>query len=197
VPLRGSLAAPAGYAVERVQRFPEPAFGRMVRALVLRGAVVDWDALAPAPERHRARARRASFHPAYTLRIAAFHGDDLVGCSHAWQDGVDRLYMALSAVAPDHRRHGVYTAMVQAVIRIATDEGFAEITSRHRPDNQAVLIAKLRLGFVVTGYETCATFGDLVRLTLPLTASRRRVLTRRLAPVVKAEPRKRRAGGGG
>jgi RimJ/RimL family protein N-acetyltransferase len=173
---------PAGYAIERVLRFPEPAFGRMVRSLVLRGSVVDWDALDDAPERKRARARRGSFHPAYTLRIAAFHGDDLVGCSYSWQDGVDRLYMALSAVEPAHRRRGLYTAMVEEVVRIANADGFAEITSRHHPDNQAVLIAKLRLGFVITGYETSATFGDLVRLTLPLTASRRRVLTERLGP---------------
>jgi ribosomal protein S18 acetylase RimI-like enzyme len=176
--------APEGYAVERVQRFPEPAFGRIVRSL-LRGSAVDWDALAPAPERRRARARRGAFRPVYTLRIAAFAGDELVGCSYAWQDGADRLYMALSAVLPAHRRRGLYTAMLRMVIDVASADGFAEITSRHRPDNQAVLLAKLRAGFVITGYETSATFGDLVRLTLPLTPSRRRVMQRRMAPPVR------------
>ncbi len=168
------------YAIERVQRFPEPAFGRMVKALV-RGVAVDWDAIGGVGERTRTRARRGAFRPGYTLRIAAFAGDTLVGWSVGWQDGGDRFYMALSAVAPAHRRRGLYTRIVEAVITATRGDGFAEIQSRHRPDNHAVLLAKLGLGFVVTGYETSATFGDMVRLTLPLTPARRRVLVRRFS----------------
>ena len=186
------MVPPEGYAIERVERFPEPAFGRMARALVLRGSsAVDWDVLADAGERHRARARRRTFRPEYALRVAAFHGDDLVGWSYGWQDGADRFYMALSAVAPDHRRRGLYSRMVETIIMETRAAGFAEISSRHRPDNHAVLIAKLRLGFVITGYETSATFGDLVRLTLPLTAARRTVLGRRLGAPIRGASRRR------
>jgi GNAT superfamily N-acetyltransferase len=178
-----AVVPPEGYAIERVERFPEPAFGRMARRLVLRGSV-DWDVLADAGERRRARARRRTFRPDYALRVAAFHGDDLVGWSYGWQDGADRFYMALSAVAPDHRRRGLYSRMVETIIMETRAAGFAELTSRHRPDNHPVLIARLRLGFVITGYETSATFGGLVRLTLPLTATRRTVLGKRLgAPI--------------
>jgi ribosomal protein S18 acetylase RimI-like enzyme len=185
-------AAPPGYSIERVERFPEPAFGRMVRALVLRGSsAVDWDVLADAGERRRARARRRTFHPEFSLRLAAFRGDELVGWSYGWQDGVDRFYMALSAVAPEHRRRGLYTRMVESTVEHVRTAGFAEVASRHRPDNHAVLIAKLRLGFVITGYETTATFGDLVRMTLPLTSSRRTILGRRFGAPVKQPARKR------
>jgi GNAT superfamily N-acetyltransferase len=186
-----AVVPPAGYAIERVERFPEPAFGRMARALVLRGSAVDWDVLADTGERRRARDRRRTFRPDYSLRVAAFRDDDLVGWSYGWQDGVDRFYMALSAVAPDHRRLGLYSRMVETIIMETRAAGFGEITSRHRPDNHAVLIAKLRLGFVITGYETSATFGDLVRLTLPLTATRRTVLGRRIGAPIRREGRRR------
>jgi GNAT superfamily N-acetyltransferase len=156
-----------GYEIERVERFPEPAFGRLARSL-LRAAPAD--ALGGA---------RRGFQPSRPMRFAAFAGDVLIGATVGWQDAPDRFYMALSIVAPAHRRHGVYTRMVEAVIAAARKSGFAEIASRHRPDNAAVLIAKLRLGFVVTGYETSAVFGDLVKLTLPLTAARRRALAKR------------------
>jgi GNAT superfamily N-acetyltransferase len=156
-----------GYVVERVERFPEPAFGRLARSL-LRAAPAD--ALGGA---------RRGFQPSRPMRFAAFAGDALIGATVGWQDAPDRFYMALSIVAPAHRRRGVYTRLVEAVIAAARKSGFAEIASRHRPDNAAVLIAKLRLGFVVTGYETSAVFGDLVKLTLPLTAARRRALAKR------------------
>lgn len=162
MPLKG------GYAVERVERFPEPAFGRLARSL-LRGAPAD--ALGAAG--------KGRFQPSHPMRVAAFAGDDLVGASVGWQDAADRFYMALSIVAPAHRRRGVYTAMVDAVLTAARKAGYAEVTSRHRPDNAAVLIAKLRLGFIITGYETSAAFGDMVRMTLPLTAARRRAFAKR------------------
>jgi L-amino acid N-acyltransferase YncA len=82
-------------------------------------------------------------------------------------------------VAGPHRRRGLYTRLVEAVIAAARESGYAELGSRHRPDNAAVIIAKLKLGFVITGYETSALFGDMVRMTLPLTAARRRALARR------------------
>jgi GNAT superfamily N-acetyltransferase len=160
----------SGYEVERVERFPEPAFGRMARSL-LRDT--------PADALGDERARPGAFRPSHPMRFAAFAGNRLVGATVGWQDAADRFYMALSIVAPAHRRHGVYTRLVEAVVTAARKSGFAEVSSRHRPDNAAVLIAKLRLGFVITGYETSATFGDMVRMTLPLTAARRRALARR------------------
>jgi GNAT superfamily N-acetyltransferase len=161
VPLKGR------YAVERVERFPEPAFGRLARSL-LRGT--------PAGS---LGSPRSGFQPSRPMRFAAFAGDTLVGATVGWQDAVDRFYMALSVVAGPHRRRGLYTRLVEAVIAAARESGYAELGSRHRPDNAAVIIAKLKLGFVITGYETSALFGDMVRMTLPLTAARRRALARR------------------
>jgi GNAT superfamily N-acetyltransferase len=154
------------YAIERVERFPEPAFGRLARRLLRDAPGALGDA-------------RRGFQPSHPMRFAAFDGDTLVGATVGWQDAADRFYMALSVVAAAHRRRGVYTRLVEAVIGAARKGGFAEIASRHRPDNAAVLIAKLRLGFVITGYETSAVFGDMVRMTLPLTAARRRALALR------------------
>jgi hypothetical protein len=46
----------------------------------------------------------------------------------------------------------------------AQEDGFQEITSRHHADNNAVIIPKLKTGFVIKGFEINPRFGLLVNL---------------------------------
>jgi GNAT superfamily N-acetyltransferase len=90
---------------------------------------------------------------------AAFH------LAEPWADGVYR--MRNTVVAPAHRGRGIYRALVELVLEKARLMGYARVESVHRSDNNPILIAKLKAGFVISGMEMDARFGLLVRLVYP------------------------------
>jgi ribosomal protein S18 acetylase RimI-like enzyme len=99
------------------------------------------------------------------IRLCAFDKGEFVGWSYSQQDKGSTLYMQNSAILPAYRRQGLYTEMVKVVMAIATDAGFQSIFSRHIATNNDVIIAKLKLGFNITGMELSDAFGTLVHLT--------------------------------
>jgi len=117
----------------------------------------------------------------HAMRVGAFDADGrLVGFSVGWQQGEGRFYMASSAVDPAFQRRGVYNALLARVISEARARGFAEVWSRHLPDNAPILIAKLKQGFVIAGVEMTASYGMLVSLALPLNEARAHALAFRM-----------------
>ena len=122
------------------------------------------------------------------LRIGAFRGDALVGWTFAHTEGASHFHLVNSGVAPAERRHGVYSTLARMVIENARLRGCVAILSRHAANNNAVIIAKLKLGFFVSGFEYSEVYGPLVRLTF-LLGERRRTLHRiRSSPIRSADP---------
>jgi GNAT superfamily N-acetyltransferase len=56
-------------------------------------------------------------------------------------------------VHPDFRRQGVYQMIVRGTIGYTAALGFDTITSEHSPGNSPILIAKMRAGFRLYGFE--------------------------------------------
>ncbi len=144
----------------------EPIFGNAARDQAMRelvGAETDdshqalRDAL-PKPER---------------VRVAAFDGERLIGCSSGWFEVGGNFYIGLSAVDPDYRRQGLYTRLLITMEDVVRARGGLSMSSQHVATNNAVRIAKLKLGYVVAGTEYVDQMGLLVRLVLPLNAARR------------------------
>ena len=129
----------------------------------------------------RTRAFRSSFE------VGAFVGDQLVAWSFSKGEG-SQLHMVNSGVLPNLRRRGIYSSLVEATISYAEANGFSKIFSRHVPSNNAVIIPKLRLGFIVSAFEYSEVYGPLVHLTY-ITGTKRRELYRvRSAPIVPPVP---------
>jgi len=114
-------------------------------------------------------------HPV-VLRFGVFKGEEFVGWHVGNQITEYEYYMRNSAILPAYRKQGLYSALVEYVVRRGTDLGFQQITSRHTATNNAVIIAKLKLGFVITGLEISDIFGTLVHLTYFTNPDRRRVM---------------------
>jgi hypothetical protein len=66
--------------------------------------------------------------------------------------------------------------MVGKVIELVTKQGFQLITSSHNATNSAIIIPKLKAGFIITGFELSDTFGLLVNLTYYTNATRRKIM---------------------
>jgi len=121
------------------------------------------------------------------FRVAAFRGDALIGWTYGYREGTNRFCMLNSGVAGAERRKGVYTQLVQAGLAHVKNQGYASVTSRHVATDAAVLIAKLRLGFHISGFEYSEVYGPLVRLTYLVGEARRHLYKVRATPLRSAE----------
>ncbi len=119
----------------------------------------------------------------YRLNLGLFHREEFVGWSWGFQDSADTYYMCNSAVFPEHRRKGLYTALLNATLERVTEMGFQRIYGRHVATNNPVIIAKLKAGFQITQFELSDAFGALVHLTWYPHELRRRVLSYRSGQV--------------
>ena len=115
--------------------------------------------------------------------LAAYRNGTLVGWSQGHRQGRSEFYMLNSGVASIERRKGVYSELVKAVLAHAASQGYAKVTSRHAASNTAVLIAKMRLGFQVSGFEYSEVYGPLVQLTFIVSEARRRLYRVRSASI--------------
>jgi GNAT superfamily N-acetyltransferase len=100
-------------------------------------------------------------------------GGDIIGGYWGAQDTEGRYAMIVTIVREDWRRHGVYSELLPRVVEAARESGFREIYSRHRADNNAILIPKLRAGFVIAGFEIAPRWGLTVHLRMYLVEAMR------------------------
>jgi len=115
--------------------------------------------------------------------VAAFRNETLVGWSQGYRQGRTEFYMLNSGVAGAERRKGIYSQLVGAILDHATSLGYSKVTSRHAAANSAVIIAKLRLGFQVSGFEYSEVYGPLVQLTYFVNEARKRLYLARAASI--------------
>jgi len=130
-----------------------------------------------------ARCEGSSAKVQASFGLAAFRADVLVGWTQGYLDGRSQFYMLNSGVARAERRKGVYSQLVRAVVAHAESQGYSAVRSRHTAANTAVLIAKLRLGFQVSGFEYSEVYGPLVQLTYLVGEARRNLYRTRASPI--------------
>ena len=171
-----------------LDKFPEPAY-----TALLEEAFSDYEEselLADlAREEMAARPETPEITNDRALRIGAFRGDTLIGWTFASPEGTSLLYMVNSGVAPAERQKGIYSELARMVIEHARLRGYVAILSRHAANNNAVIVAKLKLGFFVSGFEYSEVYGPLVRLTFLLGELRRTLYQKRSTPIRRAKPK--------
>lgn len=104
-------------------------------------------------------------YPTYRLCQVALRGDALAGWSWGMQTRPGLFFMVNSAVVAAERRRGLYSALARRLMQQAAEAGFQQVQSVHNVANNAIIIAKLKLGFMITGLEQSDTFGSLVQLS--------------------------------
>lgn len=113
----------------------------------------------------------------YELRIAVFSPEnEFVGFTFGFQESEETFYMAASGLLPAHRGQGLYSEMVKYLIQKTTEVGFQKIYGTHCATNNAVLIPKLKLGFMFSKVELSDMFGTILHLQYYTNPLRRKVL---------------------
>jgi ribosomal protein S18 acetylase RimI-like enzyme len=112
----------------------------------------------------------------FSVHLALFADGDLVGWSFGRQTDFETYYMTSSGILPEHRRKGLYTELLKETIRLVKAEGFQIIHSRHTATNNAVIIPKLKAGFIISSMEISDPFGTLIHLRYYCNSKRRAVM---------------------
>ena len=115
--------------------------------------------------------------------LAAFRGGKLVGWTEGFRVGTNQFHMLNSGVAMAERRNGVYSQLVRAVLVHAQEQGYVAVKSLHVAANSPVIIAKLRLGFHISGFEYSEVYGPLVQLKHLIGETRRHLYKARTAAI--------------
>lgn len=102
---------------------------------------------------------------AQRILIGAFYKSEFAGWHFGRQVAGDTYQMTNSAVLPQFRRKKIYERLLVTTMQAASSEGYQVVTSRHHPTNVAVIIPKLKAGFVISGMEVTDTFGTLITLS--------------------------------
>lgn len=128
------------------------------------------------PERENLKALGKHMGDPLRTRLAVFKGDQFVGWSVGDQKSSEVYYMRNSAILPEHRRQGLYSELLKTNIEMLTEKGFQKIYSRHSQTNNAVIIPKLKAGFIITSLELDDMFGAMVHLSYYTNPLRRKMM---------------------
>ena len=155
------------YSIASVSELPKSLYLEQFRNHLLQGyPVLPWRSSLNEDENTKFEKLKERVKDRFQLKLALLDSGKMIGWSYGWQDSVHvgDFYMAGSLVLPDYRLNGLYSKLVQKILEITRKEGFGAVRSRHICINNAVLIAKLKLGFFINGFEQDETMGTLVRM---------------------------------
>jgi ribosomal protein S18 acetylase RimI-like enzyme len=116
---------------------------------------------------------KANMGKPFRITWGLYYQDTFVGWTFGWQTDKETYYMCNSGIVPNYQRKGLYSAMLTLLLSQLTSEGFQVIFSRHAATNNAVLIPKLKAGFILSSFEISDLHGTLVHLRYYTNPTRR------------------------
>ena len=91
-------------------------------------------------------------------------GDETIGWHLAQQQGGIVFSMEGSGIRPAYQGRGYYKRLLDAVVKLAREEGYAALVSTHAANNNRIIVPKLRYGFFIKGFEINPRYGLDVKL---------------------------------
>ncbi len=86
-----------------------------------------------------------------TLSWGLYSAEELIGWSFSHQKDERTVSMADTGILPEHQGRGLYTRLLPQVLDTFREAGYTLVQSHHRVTNNAVIIPKLRAGFLIQG----------------------------------------------
>jgi GNAT superfamily N-acetyltransferase len=106
---------------------------------------------------------------------------EAVGWSYGEMLDYETFFMTSSGILPEYRQRGIYTAFLRRLLRYLAALGYERVTSNHQTNNAPVIIAKLKVGFVIRGVNLDERWGAQVELAYFFHDDRRRGYARAFA----------------
>lgn len=132
----------------------------------------------PDERRGRSAYLREVHEATHRENVVFYVGEEPVGWSIGSMLDPGTFFMAYSGVLPGYRRRGIYLAFLGVFLAYLRELGYERVTSNHAANNRAILIAKLKAGFYVSGAILDERFGAQVGLVYLFHEDRRRGFAR-------------------
>lgn len=119
-------------------------------------------------------ALREAFAGTHHEYFVFYDGDTVAGWAYGEMHDPETYFMSNTAILRAYRRRGLYSRFLSHFIGYLTALGYERITSTHQPNNTAILIAKLKAGFVMSGVMLDERWSAQVQMTYHIHADRQR-----------------------
>lgn len=136
------------------------------------------------------------------LYFLLYDGERPIGWHFGFQRSALEYFMANTGVLPAYQGRGIYSAFLKFAVGRIGAEGFQFITSIHHCDNNAVLVPKLKAGFLLQamGYLIQpmlleANHGAMVQLVYPVKEAFRPLFSARVGGAALNEAMRRQLPG--
>lgn len=96
--------------------------------------------------------------------IVFYDADKPIGWFAGRMENASEFLMDVTGILPEYQRKGIYGAFLRLYLPYLRDVGYERVISYHSPTNRAVLIAKLKVGFVIRGMVLRENAGASVQL---------------------------------
>ena len=113
-------------------------------------------------------------------------GGEPIGWFYGYMEDEESFFIDTIGLVPAFRTKGIYQAFLRELIAYLGEVGYERLTSTHHPNNRAVLIAELKVGFNIVGLELNESLGAAVRTAYFFHKDRRRGFERVFSLVPEA-----------
>ena len=100
----------------------------------------------------------------FILRIIILKNDEIIGWHLGRQIDDEQFNMNNTGILKEHRNKGIYSSLLPKLLELIREKGFQKVVSKHHASNNAVIIPKLKAGFVIHGMEISERHGVFVLL---------------------------------
>ena len=150
--------------IREIDTYPQPAYKDLVAESLNAHPFLLWQESLGRSDTAKLQDLKSRQANLFKLRLGVFKGDELVAACFTSQSSHFEVMMNLSFVRPEFRGRGIYSALVSKTLELTKLAGFQSVLSYHLMTNNPVLIAKLKLGFTIYGFESHAVHGTLLKM---------------------------------
>lgn len=163
------------YYVEEVGSDEWDAFFSLNQAIVFPDEdSIPFDSIFSEEEKTKLAKLKGNLASSLQLYFLIFDNETPIGWHFGFQKSELEYFMANTGILPDYQNRKIYQAFLKYAIERVLDEGFQFIISVHHLDNNAVLIPKLKAGFLIqsTGFLIQSmilesNYGTMIQLIYP------------------------------
>ena len=135
---------------------------------------VSFESLLSATEKDQIAGLRHNLAGALNLYFLLYDGEQPIGWHFGFQRSDLEYFMANTGLLPAYQGRGIYSAFLKYLTANLVGQGFQYLTSIHHCDNNAVLIPKLKAGFLIQALGFLiqpmlleSNYGSMIQLIYP------------------------------
>jgi RimJ/RimL family protein N-acetyltransferase len=96
-----------------------------------------------------------------------------VGWFYSYSEDAATAFIDTIGFLPAYRGRGLYSAFLAKYLAYVAALGYERVTTTHHPNNRAIMIAELKVGFDIVGLELHESHGPLIKMAYFMHADRR------------------------